>query len=487
MCAIGHISIAQLEAPSGIQTNTIPDWGLQTKASSDSCGAYFNNYVGLGKTTSIRIESMRTGNMTENGEYPGRAQKFKAPQPIHVSGIEFYAFILNNPSMDSIMVITTLNNYDAGSNTIGAELARDTVYVTHQNFNPNNTPLPNISVQSYFEGPITVTSDYMITMTTPTDDSLKIIANDPTQNNGNGEGMGYALYDNVSFPSFFGWYDMIQDFAADYDFLMSPLIDFQIHDGFNLSDTLICPGVIDELCVTYDQMPIFSDNQYHANSTTPLVSQNINWGDNQMDSNTDSICHTYMESGVKTVSLEDIFNKWDNVVPTCDVELSEDITVLDSIEASFTFNISSLFAEFNSVLTAVDSVWWEFGDGSAGTDDLNPTHLYQTPGTYSVWLHVYNDCMTTSIFQTVTATPVSIVESNSDPVSFYPNPADKLISLSGLTNQKVVKLYDITGKSIPLNFTEPNQIDVSYLPNGAYFLKIEGLHQVITKKLIIKH
>ena len=103
---------------------------------------YYNNYIGLAKTNLIREESMRTGNASESGQYNGRAQRFYAPQPIEVSGVEYYAYIKNNPGQDSIMVITTLNDYTVATDSIGLELARDTSYVIHHTFTIN---LPNMS------------------------------------------------------------------------------------------------------------------------------------------------------------------------------------------------------------------------------------------------------------------------------------------------------------------------------------------------------
>src|SRR5687768_702406 len=89
-----------------------PDWGLVTKSAGDSCGAYFNNYIGLAKTSNLLIEYMRTGDVVDDYYYNGRAQRFTVSQPVEVSGIEFYAYH-ESMTQDSIMVITALHNYSS--------------------------------------------------------------------------------------------------------------------------------------------------------------------------------------------------------------------------------------------------------------------------------------------------------------------------------------------------------------------------------------
>ena len=64
----------------------------------DTCGAYFNNYIGLVKTSDIFFEEMRSGDGSDFTPYAGRGQRFHANQPIEVSGLQFYAF-QNNPDV----------------------------------------------------------------------------------------------------------------------------------------------------------------------------------------------------------------------------------------------------------------------------------------------------------------------------------------------------------------------------------------------------
>ena len=84
----------------------------------DTCGPYFNNYVGLVKTTLIYFEELRTGNALDFNPYGGRAQRYHANQPIEISGLQFYSFH-TNLSVDSLMVVTLLFDYDEAADSIG--------------------------------------------------------------------------------------------------------------------------------------------------------------------------------------------------------------------------------------------------------------------------------------------------------------------------------------------------------------------------------
>ena len=86
------ISNAQTKAPGLQSMNEAPDFSISYRAAGDSCGAYFNNYIGLGKTTIANVEELRKGTFAVANWYGGMAQHFHANQPIEVSGIEFYGF-----------------------------------------------------------------------------------------------------------------------------------------------------------------------------------------------------------------------------------------------------------------------------------------------------------------------------------------------------------------------------------------------------------
>ncbi len=479
------IGFSQTEAPKSLNTNLFTaEWNVQNKAPGDSCGAYFDNYVGMHKTGLIRQEYLRRGNASESGHYNGRAQRLSAPQPIEVGGVEFYSYILNNPNVDSLMVITSLNNYDAVADSVGAELARDTVYVKHTAFSVN---LPDLSVQSFFDTPVIVTNDYIVSIFTPTDDSLIILANDPNANAGNGEGLSYALYDNASYPSFYGWYAMLTDFTFDYDFLIAPLVKYKQQNGFNVVNDTICENINDG-CVNYAQEVIFTDLKYNSNASNSTSSIYWTWGDNTYNLGLTSACHTYENGGDYTISLTDTLYKWDYNSSYCLISLTQPIVVLDSANADFTFVQTNSTVDFTTNVSVYDSLWWDFGDGQTESNNLTPQHIYSSIGTYDVWLHIVNPCSEDSIMYQVTTDDVGLIENSTQSINIYPNPTSGLLNITfdNLSENVVVYLTDLNGKIIyqSINTNSNFSIDLSDLSTGVYFVKLMTNNKVESFKVV---
>jgi len=479
---------AQPVTPKGVEINGDATWNGQiNKAQGDSCGVYYNNYIGIHKTVVIREEPMRTGNAVETGHYNGRAQRFNAPQAIEVSGVEFFAYIKNNPTMDSIMVITSLNQYDAFTDSVGVEIVRDTVYVTHHSFTLN---IPNLSIQSVFDAPVTMNNDYVVSIFTPTDDSLYILANNPFDNAGNGENLGHALYDNSNFPSFTGWYSMLGDFAFDYDFMIAPLVKFDLHESFNVVNDTICPGIAANGCVSYAQEVIYNNNQYNSNSASSTNSIFWNWDDGTFNTALTSACHTYNNSGTYNINLKDTLFKWDYVNSICAVDITNPILALDSVIPSFSFIQTNSTVDFTNTTTGADSVWWEFGDSNVAGNENTPSHFYSTIGTYDVWLHAINDCTEDSIMIQVTTDDVGLDVNSNDNISMFPNPANAMVTFLNVPTNSTVNVFNIIGENLKLEI-ESNQneilLNTELLNSGTYIVKIQNIDRTITKKLVVKH
>lgn len=461
------------------------DYGYQTKALGDSCGFYFNNYIGLGKTSSAFYEPMRRGNAVETNHYNGRAQRFTTNQPIEVGGVEFYAF-KQNTAMDSIMVITSLHQYDVAADSVGVELTRDTVYVSHTAFTPI---LPNISVKSYFPTPITMTTDYIVAIHTPTDDSLMIITNSFPASDGAGENLAHIRYDNPSLPVWTGWYASFSDFTWNYDYLINPYVKFDLHDEFTILNDSICPGAVGAGCVNYSQMGNFSNYHYAGpNSATPNNNIVWLWGDGFQNTAITSACHTYANPGSYAINLLDTLYRWDYFSPTCVVNVSKTIYVESDVTPNFSWTSAGLTADFTNTSSNSDSVWWDFGDLTPGTDLDNPSHIYAGVGTYDVWLHAYNDCFEDSIMIQVTVDDVGIDTKEAE-ITIYPNPADQKVVINGLTGGSEVVIINVIGQPVRRLNSNGTQmeINVADLPTGSYFVRISNGDSQLTKKLIVRH
>lgn len=459
-----------------------PDWGYVTKSAGDSCGFYFNNYVGLAKTTGALQEYMRTGDIVDDYYYAGRAQKFTVTQPVEVGGVEFYAY--HQSGLDSVMVITTLHDYTPLNDSLGPEITRDTCWVLHTAF---TLVLPNIAVQSYFDTPITMTDDYVIAMHSPENLDLIIVTNDWSVNDGNGESNSWALYMNPVYPADDGWYSAMGYLGADYDYLMSPYVNYDLYTPFTILDDTICPDVVNAGCVNYTQVPHFTNHMYNSQYNSPTTHNVWLWGDGYQNVDLTSACHTYANPGTFDINLRDTLFRYDFNSPHCVVNLSQPIIALDVPVPAFTFVQDGLNADFTHTSSNYDSLWWDFGDGN-GSDLETPSHSYSSVGVFDVWLHAFNECFEDSIMLQVTTDDVGI-KTNETTFEVYPNPANNYVTISGLTGETQIELLNMLGERILYLRTSDSKevLNLSEFATGTYFVKVTHNNDQTTQKLIIKH
>ena len=70
-------------------------------------------------------------------------------------------------------------------------------------------------------------------------------------------------------------------------------------------------------------------------------------------------------------------------------------------------------------------------------------------------------------------------------INIYPNPASKTIHI--ITNEKIdeLKVYNVNGNLVLNKFGHREQIDVSHLYSGIYFLKMKSASSYSLKKVVI--
>lgn len=475
-----------ISTPKSIATGVKPDWTPTTRSAVDTCGAYFNNYVGLVKTTDIYFEELRRGNAFDFTPYAGRGQRFHAYQDIEISGLQFYSF-QNNPLVDSLMVVTLLFDYDELIDSIGVELARDTVWVKHTAFTPL---LTTIEVNSYFDEPVVVTEDYIVALYTSTNDSLKIITNSAVDGDGDGEGVSFAYYNNPVAPSYTGWYSTLPVFgpAYDLDYLINPLVRYKLHDDFTISDDSICPAIVSGLCVDYEQVANFSDPHYNRFAGSPAGKVSWTWDDGFQNTMLTSLCHTYASSGTYTITLKDSIRRHDYFDFTCAVERTKTIVVMDSLIAGASFTSSGLIGTFTNLNPDADSVFWDFGDGSVGSSEENPIHNFPTVGSFDVWYYAYGPCNTDSVHLVVDASDVSLDESQIS-WKIYPNPANSQLTIETPAIFDRVEIMNILGEQIYVRQINASVFTVSTeeLAEGTYFVRLSSEAFQTIQPLVIQH
>ena len=84
---------------------------------------------------------------------------------------------------------------------------------------------------------------------------------------------------------------------------------------------------------------------------------------------------------------------------------SEAVTVLAAPNPDFLSETANdgLITSFTNTTVGGENFIWDFGDGSATSTEINPTHTYDSPGTYVVTLTATNDCGENEIMREVAA------------------------------------------------------------------------------------
>jgi hypothetical protein len=176
----------------------------------------------------------------------------------------------------------------------------------------------------------------------------------------------------------------------------------------------------------------------------------------------------YVPAGVSTI---DAFN----------IQTIATNTVLDSLSlwrinankpiANFNYTGSGTI-NFNSTSTNSLTYFWDFGDGNTSTAQ-NPSNTYATNGNYTVQLIVYSkdSCFSDTTSQNVNVLAAGIADlTNKNEIKIYPNPTNNFIKINTTLQYTSLAITDITGKTIHLIDKKTDEINVSNLMNGVYFI-----------------
>jgi len=165
-----------------------------------------------------------------------------------------------------------------------------------------------------------------------------------------------------------------------------------------------------------------------------------------------------------------------------------------------TFNVAlnGLNVAFTNTTSSGVSYLWNFGDSQTDAS-ISPNHTYSSPGTYVVVLTVTDafNCVN-SIQQSVVVTEgnigINALHGSDNYLAFTPNPAQDQIAIqltTAETKSIKISLTDVLGRKIKDLYIgkskTPNSImnvSISDVPNGVYFIKVEGLSTPLVKKML---
>jgi len=133
---------------------------------------------------------------------------------------------------------------------------------------------------------------------------------------------------------------------------------------------------------------------------------------------------------------------------------------------------------------------WDFGDGSTVSQDTNPVHTFPAPGFYTVCLTVANQYSADSKCKVVEVKTSGVAEMGGAQFVLYPNPSTGLMSVSGLSaGGCLAEVTDLSGRIVASLRLNDNNIDLSALHPGLYFLRLSrpGVGNLGVAKVLISN
>jgi len=234
-----------------------------------------------------------------------------------------------------------------------------------------------------------------------------------------------------------------------------------------------------------------------ATSNGVIVSRSWDFGDGNT-SFLPNVSHTYTSNGNYSVSFIIIDNNAcvDTVTQVVAVTgCSQPLCLARFATRQDTGN--NRLIHFTDLSTGNPTAWlWDFGDGASSTSQ-NPSHTYQTFGTYVVNLSIVNsttNCGSSTQDTIVVDNRVSIDGDWVKQVQFYPNPvADQLFLSVELEKAHEInwEIVDMMGRKLLLGnsakaLVHEAKMDVGRLSSGYYVFTIKQAREQIYVKRFIK-
>lgn len=160
---------------------------------------------------------------------------------------------------------------------------------------------------------------------------------------------------------------------------------------------------------------------------------------------------------------------------------------INDLNADFNFlgNLNSI--QFNNTSANALTYNWDFGDGATSTNQ-DPLHVYNSSGNYLVTLIASDGCTTDTTQILVPVTIAGLNEGLLEDVKII-NTFNGIIRVSNLKTQSSFSIFSQAGSLVKEGKVDvsSNQIDVSNLNTGIYFINIEtNKGEKYSSKFILK-
>ncbi|MFT5777469.1 MAG: PKD repeat protein [Crocinitomicaceae bacterium] len=359
-----------------IYNDLAPSTAIGTKAAI--CGPDTVQYTNAKATT---LAALSINNATSAQAI---SQYFNAPQPITISGAEFYAYKIDVTGGISINV--GLKVYVAGPDSmpLGSPVASGVVAVDTNFGGGVLSVLRKIGTFT----PVTMSVPYVVVIENLSPNAIGLVFNSWTAADGAGEWLS-------SVDLFGTWtrsYDVVVGVDPfDADMLIYPIVSYDLAANFTPSDQCMTTGPT--ITFTNTSSPVINDRMYNQAAFLGTQDLSYTWD---------------YDDGSPLEVLENPFHVFPNTVGPFDVMLTDSIfgwTSICTADTLITLGLGTILPAYGQVSTGlsvdftdmstssgtVASWLWDFGDGNTSTA-TDPTHIYATSGSYTVCLTVTNNC-----------------------------------------------------------------------------------------------
>ena len=424
-----------------------------------------------GKATAIDAYYMNT-----TVQYTGYAQYYDAPQELEISGFCFYAWV-EDAGMTADVICSL---HEPLSDSLpGSVVNVDTVSVD-DTFSFGDLEL--IRYCAEFDAPVIRDQPFVLSVQTNSPLDLNIISNDAANEDGADEAL--AMYNWSGTDP--GWRKNETFFSWDIDWVLCPIVNFDLAIQATFDADTICQN--DTINVSATTPAIFSHRMYNKSAFSMDESQDVSWLIAQnppyVGYNASAPVQTF---GNVPIDLFIEYNGWRN---TTMYPLTADIYSFPQPVAGFDHIANQLQVQYNDTSLFVDSVHWDFGDGSPISNELMPVHDYAVQGWYTVQLIAYNNCDSGTTFLDIQLMTTGIVGLEQNDIKVFPNPASDVLNvqLKEVMGTGTLQLIDATGRIVHESETSgtSNLIELDQsITSGTYILRAISDQKVFTVPVII--